>query len=212
MNVKNRSQETNKGTIFIIAAPSGSGKSTIVRKLLEEDKKLEFSVSFTSRPPRPGEVDGRDYHFISVEEFRRKIENNEFLEWAKYVDNYYGTERSATEKILTEGRDLLLDIDIQGADNIKKTVHECIRFFILPPSKEVLIERLRHRGTNTEEDLAKRIATAGQEVVKATEYDYIVINNNLDEAVADVLSIIHAERLRTERNKSRIVNILRSFR
>lgn len=206
-----QSRGEGTGILFIIASPSGGGKSTICKELLRTDPHLAFSVSYTSRPPRPQERDGIDYHFVSREQFQEKVQRGDFLEWAIYVDNYYGTERAATRAVIESGRDILLDIDIQGGDSIKSAMPECVRIFILPPSRDRLCQRLRDRGTNTPEDLAKRLQTASREVLKAAEYDYMVVNDSLEDAVTGVRTIIAAERLRVAHRRETIGAILRSF-
>lgn len=206
-----QSRGPERGIVFIIAAPSGGGKSTICKELLAHDPHLAFSVSYTSRMPRPRERDGVDYHFVSREQFRVKVNRGEFLEWAVYVDNFYGTDRAATEAVIDSGRDILLDIDIQGGDAIKAAMPDCVRIFILPPSRDELRQRLIDRGTNTPEDLGKRLATASNEVPKAAEYDYMVVNDDLAQAVAGVRTIIAAERLRVAHRRQTIGAILRSF-
>lgn len=200
-----------KGSLFILSAPSGAGKSTITKSLLETDSLLKFSVSCTSRPPREEEVDGQDYHFMSKEEFRAKIKRNEFLEWAEYAENFYGTDRQKTLEALNAGNDVLLDIEVQGADQIKHIYPECIRIFILPPSMAVLKRRLVKRGTNSGEDLAKRLITARNEVRKVIEFDYAVVNDNLEKAISQTRTIISASRRRARNNREMIISILRSF-
>ena len=200
-----------KGIVFIVTAPSGTGKSTLCNLVLEKESNLEFSVSYTSRSPRPAEKEGKDYFFISKKEFRNKIDSNNFLEWAIYVDNYYGTDKLKTREVIESGRDILLDIDIQGADSIKEALPEAIRIFILPPSKEVLKQRLKDRGTNTPGDLQMRLTTAKTEVEKGAEFEYVIINDDLEKALMDLRAIIRAERLKTANNKIDYNRVLRSF-
>ena len=200
-----------KGSLFILSAPSGAGKSSICKRLLAEDKLLRFSVSCTSRPPRDCETDGKDYHFLSKQEFQKKIEANDFLEWAEYAENYYGTDRKKTLEALEAGYDVLLDIEVQGADQIKKIYPEVVRIFVLPPSMQVLRDRLIKRGTNTEEDLKKRLITARNEVRKVIEFDYAVVNDDLEKATLECQEIIDAARRRSINNREMIISILRSF-
>jgi guanylate kinase len=200
-----------KGSLFILSAPSGAGKSSICKKLIAEDDLLRFSVSCTSRPPRDCETDGKDYHFLSKEEFRKKIDAGDFLEWAEYAENYYGTDRVKTLEALESGLDVLLDIEVQGADQIKAIYPEVVRIFVLPPSMEILRDRLIKRGTNTEEDLKKRLITARNEVRKVIEFDYAVVNDDLDRATYECQEIIDAARRRSANNREMIISILRSF-
>ncbi len=182
------------GQLFIISAPSGVGKSTIIRRILEECPKLKFSVSCTTRPPRPEEVPGKDYIFLEKDEFIKGIGSGRFLEWAEVHGNYYGTDISPIEKCLNSGNDVLLDIDFQGARLVKCAYPMAQTIFILPPSMRVLEERLRSRATESDEQLAIRIAAAQRELLEAPWYDYVLINDNLDEAVADLKAVLRAGR------------------
>ncbi len=185
-----------KGLILVITAPSGAGKTTLCRLLIER-LGFEFSVSHTTRPPRPGEVHGRDYYFVSREEFERMIERGEFLEWAEVHGNLYGTSVKELEKAFSEGRDLLLDIDVQGASKVKaKLGREATFVFVLPPSFEELERRLRARGTEDEGTLRRRLSRAKEEVLFAPWFDYVVVNDVLERAFEDLVSIVRAERLR----------------
>ncbi len=182
------------GQLFIVSAPSGVGKSTIIRSVLEECPKLKFSVSCTTRPPRPEEVPGKDYHFIAKEEFRNGIDSGRFLEWAEVHGEYYGTDVHPIEKWLKAGNNVLLDIDVQGARLVRCAYPAAQTIFILPPSLNILEERLRSRGTESEEQLAIRFAAAQRELLEAPWYDYIVINDDLQEAIADMKAILRAGR------------------
>jgi guanylate kinase len=208
---KNKDSRMRSGIIFILVSPSGGGKTTICRKLLETDPKLRFSVSYTSRPPRINERGGVDYHFVDAETFKQKIERGDFLEWAIVHGDYYGTDRTKTVEETATGCDLLLDIDIQGADQIKKSVPDCVRIFIVPPSKEIMLERLRARGTDGPEALQRRLADAALEMTRWKEYDYVVLNDRLDEAVERVRAIITAERLSLHHGMPDMDNVLKSF-
>ena len=200
-----------RATAFVVTSPSGGGKTTICRRLLERDGKLRFSISSTSRPPRPGERDGVDYFFVSEEEFEEGIERGRFLEWAIVHGHRYGTDRAATEELLEGGHDVLLDIDIQGADSVREAIPDCVRVFILPPSREAMTRRLRDRATDGEEALERRIGIAAEEMSRARDFDFAVVNDDLETAVGEVGAIIAAERLKLKRHPARVDKILRSF-
>ncbi|MDR3569269.1 MAG: guanylate kinase [Syntrophobacteraceae bacterium] len=182
------------GQLFIVSAPSGVGKSTIIGKVIPNCAKLRFSVSSTTRAARPREIDGKDYHFLSVDEFVQGIRSGRFLEWARVHNHFYGTDRSIVEKWLKGGDDVLLDIDVQGTRLVRCAHPEAETIFVLPPSMEVLEERLRSRGTETEEQLAVRLAAAGREIFESSWYDYIIVNDQLEEAAEDLRAILRARR------------------
>ena len=189
-----------RGLMFVLSSPSGAGKTTITRAILEHHDALTMSVSATTRPPRPGEVDGKDYHFITVDEYHRMVENHEFLEHAKVFDNYYGTPRKPVEDALAAGQDVLFDIDWQGAQQIEANARDdMVSVFILPPSRPELESRLRGRAQDPEEVIAKRMAKASDEMSHWNEYDYIVVNVDLDESIRKVEGILIAERLKKHR-------------
>jgi len=181
-----------KGKLIIFSAPSGAGKSTIVQHLIKQDMGLEFSISATSRQPREGEADGREYHFISPEEFRRKIKENAFIEWEEvYPEQYYGTLHSEVEDILEQGHHVIFDIDVAGGINLKKAYRErACAIFIQPPSQEVLEKRLRSRGTDNEASLRKRLDKAIFELEYASRFDHIIINDILEEALSEAEQIV----------------------
>ncbi|WP_027720097.1 MULTISPECIES: guanylate kinase [unclassified Desulfurobacterium] len=197
-----------KGLLIVISAPSGTGKTTLVNMLMRSFPQIEFSISCTTRKPRPGEVDGKDYYFISLEEFERKIEKNELLEWAEVYGNFYGTPKDKVLKALNEGKDVLLDIDTQGALQVKKNYPEAVLIFILPPSLKELERRLRSRGTEDEETIEKRLLIARRELSLATRYDYIIINDRLQEAFEKLKSIVTAERWKTQRVKEHFSELI----
>lgn len=199
------------GKLFIISAPSGSGKTTIVQHLLDKVPGLEFSVSYTTRAPRAGEVPGRDYHFVDEPAFRRMIDADAFYEWAVVHNDLKGTSRAFIEERLARGADVLLDIDVQGAKQVKTVNPEAVLVFILPPSFPVLAERLRGRGLDNEAEIQRRLAKARNEIRRYEEYDYVVINEELAASVEAVRSIIQAERQRTAANRARIAAIIQTF-
>ncbi len=186
------------GLLFIVSAPSGSGKSTLVSRVRSLVEGLEFSISYTTRQPRGSETDGCEYHFTSREAFESMIAREEFLEWAEVFGNYYGTARSALDHARAMGKDLLLDIDVQGALQVKKHVPEAVSVFILPPSPEVLERRLRMRSeaehVTAQEVIERRLAEARREVTRVNEYQYALVNDVLDEAVAELRGIVLAQR------------------
>ena len=197
-----------KGKTFIISGPSGVGKSTVLKELFQDRDDLYFSVSATTRPPRPGEINGVHYHFTDVDEFRKMISEDAFLEYAEYVGNFYGTPKAPVEKWLEEGHDVVLEIEVQGGRQIKKVAPDCVSLFILPPSLKVLEKRLRGRGTETEEVIEKRLAAAADEIRCVKDYDYAVINDTVEQAVLDIEAILAAEKLRVSREKDIAERIL----
>lgn len=180
-----------KAKLIIFAAPSGSGKSTIARRILSERNDIIFSISATTRPPREGEVNGKDYFFLTEEVFKKKIENNEFIEWEKFYDYYYGTLKSFVEEKLSEGISILLDVDVKGAVNLKIKYPEAVSIFIMPPGVEELKNRLLARKTESEEDLKKRLERAEMELSYSSKFDYIVVNDDLEVAINEVQKIIN---------------------
>jgi guanylate kinase len=187
------------GILFLISAPSGSGKSTLVNQLRSLVDNLEFSVSYTTRSPRGSEQESREYHFISREEFERMIEGGEFLEYADVFGNYYGTARKSLTDAFAKGKDLLLDIDVQGASQVRQKMPDAVSIFLMPPSPEILATRLRNRsraeGAVQEEIIRRRLARARQEIENYREYGYILVNDVLDRAVEEMTAIVAAERL-----------------
>lgn len=183
--------KNNKGTLVLFSGPSGVGKDTVLEIVLNKDKTLQKSVSCTTREIRENEVDGKDYYFISVPDFEQMIDNNEVLEYAKYGKNLYGTPKAPVDKWLDEGKIVILKIEVQGAVNIKKLYPDAIGIFILPPSMDELENRLRSRATEKEEDILKRLEIARNEIQQSNNYDYLVINDDLDRASENVLEILH---------------------
>lgn len=191
------------GALFIVSAPSGGGKTSLIKALLETEPALRLSVSYTTRPPRAGEVDGSDYHFVSLAQFERMLEAGEFLESAVIYGHRYGTSQKWIERELRDGHDVLLEIDWQGARQVRRLMPGAIGIFILPPSLEVLESRLRSRAQDSAETIARRLAAAREEISHVSEYDYVIINEDFDRAALDLRSIVRAERLRLSRQLSR---------
>lgn len=198
-------------SVFIISAPSGSGKSTLVQRLLKTVPNLSFSISYTTRPPRASEIPGEDYIFISRKDFLERLERGEFLEHAEVFGNYYGTNREAFESATREGKDLVLDIDIQGARQLRTAIPQAITIFVLPPSKQVMEQRLRSRSQDSEEVIQRRLQGAATEVKNYTHYDFVLINRDIDEASARLVNIVEAERLRRAHMEEEVRPILASF-
>lgn len=199
-----------KGLVIVVVSPSGGGKGTILREVMSVNEKMRFSVSATTRNPREGEIEGEHYYFVSREKFETMIAGNEMLEYAEYCGNYYGTPIAPVEKWVNEGHDVILEIEVQGCEQIKNLLPDCVTIFILPPSMEVLEKRLRRRGTESEEVLQGRLKTALSEIKYAEKADYIVINDKLEDAVVDFNSIIKAEKLKVNRNLDNIKGVLKN--
>jgi guanylate kinase len=198
-------------TVFIISAPSGSGKSTLVARLLRDVGGLCFSVSYTTRPRRGAEVDGTDYHFIAHDEFERRLDNGEFLEHAKVFGNYYGTHKSALEKAEGWRQDLVLDIDVQGASQLRERLPDAVSVFVLAPSREILEKRLRTRSEDPDSVITRRLHDAASEIRNYKQYDYVVINDDLERSASTLAAIVQAERVRRSRIEDQIRPILETF-
>jgi guanylate kinase len=199
-------------TVFIISAPSGSGKSTLVARLMNEVENLTFSVSYTTRRPRGAEVDGTAYHFIDRPEFEQRIAAGEFLECAEVFGNYYGTHSIALTDAEAAGKDLVLDIDVQGAAQLKERIPDAVSIFVLPPSRQVLEMRLRARSQDKEEVIRRRLTDAAREIGNWKQYDYVLVNEELDPAAETLKGIVRAERIRRSRVEKQIEPILASFK
>lgn len=190
----------NTGQIIVISAPSGAGKGTIIKKLLENNSKQRWlSISATSRDKREGEIEGTNYYYLTKEDFKKKIDEDYFLEYAEYAGNYYGTPREYIKEKINKGIDVILEIEIQGAAKIKKLIPEALFIFIMPPSLKELVRRLKKRGTETNEKIIKRFNTAYKEVNEVTKYNYVVVNDKIETAVDKIESIIKAEKCRVDR-------------
>lgn len=196
------------GILFILSGPSGVGKGTVRKRLFEEQTDLQYSISMTTRNMRPGEVEGVDYFYRSKEEFEQMITDNELLEYAKYVNNYYGTPRAFVEETLAKGKDVFLEIEVQGALQVKNNFPQGVFIFLFPPSLDELKNRIVSRGTETEELVINRLKEARKEIEMMHAYDYVVVNDDIDEAVERVKTIIKAEHLKRERVEKQYRKIL----
>ena len=192
-----------RGLLFVITAPSGAGKSSLIAKLLADESGLTLSVSYTTRPPRPGEHHGREYHFVDRPTFETMLERGEFLESAEVHGHHYGTSQKVIDEARARGRDLVLEIDWQGAEQVRRLYPESIGIFILPPSMAELARRLRARAQDAEDVIRRRLRNAAEEMSHAAEFKYAIINNNFDEARLDLRAIVRAERLATGRQLER---------
>ena len=192
-----KSLKKHKGVMLVLSSPSGAGKSSICRALLDLDKNLYLSISTTTRKKRPNEVSGIDYNFVTLDEFEYKLSQNNFIEHAKVFNNFYGTDKSIVENKINEGKDLLFDIDWQGAQQLREKMREnIVSVFILPPSKKELERRLKERGQDTDEVVKERMSEATAEITHWAEYDYVIINEDLNLSVKTVLGILHSERMK----------------
>jgi guanylate kinase len=200
-----------KGKLFVIAAPSGAGKTSLVRALLEREPHLRFSISYTTRKMRPTEQHGRDYFFVDHVAFERMVENGEFLEHAKVFDNYYGTSKSQVQNILDGGDNVILEIDWQGAQQIRKAMPECQTIFILPPSRQELERRLRGRGTDNDDVIARRLRDSVSDMTHWNEFDYVVVNDDFARALADLTNIVHSQGEALKRTRSELAAVTKAL-
>jgi guanylate kinase len=199
------------GSVFVISAPSGAGKTTLIQKLRASVRGLTFSVSYTTRPPRAGEKNGREYFFVSAEEFKRRKAQGEFVEWARVHSHYYGTSWHKLREAQEAGQDILLDIDVQGHRKLRRRIPETVSIFVVPPSFAVLEKRLRHRHEDAAEVIAERLAMSRKEVAHWKEYDYLIVNDRLSVAAEAFRNIVLASRLRRQCQQRRIEEIIGTF-
>lgn len=198
----------NKGRVFIISGPSGSGKDTLMKKVFEKSPEILFSISSITRPMRVGEVEGEKYNFVSRERFEQMIANDELLEHNVFVGNYYGTPKAPVLKAVEEGKNMLIEVDVNGAYQIFEKIPDAVSIFIMPPSLEVLKQRLTGRGTDSQEIIDKRLFEALREISSAKDYDYIVVNDDLETAANDFVKIMSVDQFKTDRNLELINKIL----
>jgi len=198
----------NIGTLYVIAAPSGAGKTSLVKALIESLEHIRVSVSYTTRAPRPGEQDGVNYHFISHEQFEKMLDASEFLEHAQVFDNYYGTGQAWVDSQLKKGVDVILEIDWQGAQQIRRLHPDCASIFILPPSRETLEQRLRQRNQDSDAIIARRMQGAVEEMSHYVEFDYLVINDDFQTALADLQAIVKSHRLQQRLQNEKLKHLL----
>jgi len=203
--------QAERGTLIVVSAPSGAGKSSLAERVLKRLSDLRFSISYTTRAPRGTEQHGVDYYFVSEEEFHAMRERDEFLECAEVHGHFYGTHEKTIEELLSQGLDVMLDIDVQGAEQIRRRVPEAVLIFILPPSCEVLEARLRARNLNAPDDIERRLRNAAIEVQLYERFDYAVLNDDLDRALDQLEAIIVAERCRPDRQRNRIESVIATF-
>ncbi len=199
------------GNLFIVTAPSGAGKTTLVRALLASDPHVKLSISYTTRAPRPGETNGVDYHFVSESEFNELLGKGDFLESAQVHGGWYGTSQQWVEQMLLEGHDLLLEIDWQGAEQVRKLFPSAVTIFILPPSEAALRERLHKRGQDAPEVIARRLANAHEEIGHVSEFDYVIINDRFEDALIDLQAIFRTQRLVAEKQLQRHADVINRF-
>lgn len=193
---------SRKGLIFIISAPSGAGKTTLCKRILDQFQDMVYSISATTRKPRPGERDGVDYHFLSLEAFKEKIEQNRLAEWAEVHGNFYGTLRDSIEKTLSQGKDVLLDVDVKGAAQIQTLYDDAILIFVMPPSLEVLRSRLSVRASDSRNDIERRMKNAEEEVAARGMYHHVIVNDTLERAVSELSELIESYRRDHTRERS----------
>ncbi|HEX8130972.1 MAG TPA: guanylate kinase [Pyrinomonadaceae bacterium] len=203
--------ERERGILFVISSPSGGGKGTLVRRILTHMPRLGYSVSWTTRAPRQGEVNGREYHFVTLEEFRAARDRGEFLEWASVHGNFYATSLKVVERELAAGRDIVLEIDVQGAASVRRIGIAAVSVFILPPSYEIMRRRLTGRQSENSDTLALRLQNSRGEMEHYREFDYVVLNDDVDRAATQLASIVYAERARRERQVRLAERILATF-
>lgn len=205
------SKEPARGVLFVVSSPSGGGKGTLIQRVLKEVPNLSYSVSYTTRAPRNGEVEGREYFFVTPEEFDEKLSAGEFLEWAHVHGKLYGTSRHQVSREIFEGRDIILEVDVQGAASVRELVSDSVSIFILPPSVETLRQRLIARGTDSPEELDLRLKHAPEELRHYKSFDYVIINDEVEKAATQLRCIVQAERARRSRQEPQIKRVIASF-
>jgi len=202
----------SRGILFVVSSPSGGGKGTLIQRVLKKIPNLSYSVSFTTRPPRSGEVDGREYFFVPQEKFEQMAAENEFLEWANVHGKLYGTSSKQVLQQISAGRDIILEVDVQGAASVRSLVPDSVSVFILPPSFEVLKQRLEARGTDSPEELELRLRNAPVELDDYSAFQYVILNENLDQAADQLAAIVYAERARLVRQEAAVRNVVQAFK
>ncbi|MDT4968684.1 MAG: guanylate kinase [Acidobacteriota bacterium] len=212
VNETSSATEAGRGILVVVSSPSGGGKGTLIRRVLKAVPHLGYSVSFTTRGVREGEVNGREYFFVSEDEFRRKIEAGDFLEWAVVHGKHYGTSHLQVQRELNAGSDIVMEVDVQGATSVRRLIDDAVTVFILPPAFEILRSRLEARGSEDKAELALRLKNARTEVEHYREFKYIIINDDADRAAAQLASIIHAERATRDRQEAVAQGVLKSFK
>ena len=206
------SQAASRGTLFVVSSPSGGGKGTIIRHVLDVVENLRYSVSYTTRAPRLGEVDGREYFFVNRATFEEMVAAGEFLEWACVHGNLYGTAKNQIIEDTAAGADIILEVDVQGAASVRQLLMDSVSIFILPPSYEVLRQRLIARGTDSPEELELRLRNAPEELKQYSSFDYVIINDEIEKAVGQLASIIYAERARCMRQEGLVLEVIEKFK
>ena len=209
--LSNNGESRRQGILFVVSSPSGGGKGTLIQRALRLVPNVSYSVSYTTRNSRPGEVNGREYFFIEKDEFERMIARNQFLEWALVHNNLYGTASDQVSREIAAGRDIVLEVDVQGAASVRRLIPDSISIFILPPSFEVLKQRLTARGTDSPEELELRLRNAAHELKDYTAFDYVIINDDAERAAGQLSSIIQAERARLVRQQPLVQSVVKAF-
>jgi guanylate kinase len=200
-----------RGILFVVSSPSGGGKGTLIQRVMNKVSNLSYSVSFTTRAPRNGEVDGREYFFVTPEQFQKMVAADEFLEWAHVHSKRYGTAREQVAREISAGRDIILEVDVQGAASVRALMADSVSIFILPPSFEVLRQRLEARGTDSPEELDLRLRNAPTELKDYSAFQYVIINDDADRAADQMTAIVHAERTRLSRQGPRVKRVVEAF-
>ena len=208
---KDRVSQLRRGILFVVSSPSGGGKGTLIKRVLSTVPNLGYSVSYTTRPPRNGEVNGREYFFVTTDQFEAMIAAEEFLEWAHVHGKLYGTSRQQVAHEISQGRDIILEVDVQGAASVRRLLPDAVTIFILPPSLETLRKRLIARGTDSEEELELRLRNAPDELRNYKAFDFVIINENVERATNQLRSVINAERVRPSHQEDSIQTIIKNF-